>query len=152
MRIPLYSAAMHSYLFHAAQRPSLLVLVASLLAACATTELTWRLAPSSIHSDRSEVAAIQAPDTISNGVPTTIYIWTEYGGCTRRGLTKVTSGDHLVTIWLFDSVLVRQPADYYCPAILSFAPVPVVLHFSAPGPGLLRVIGTDTVQHRIVVQ
>lgn len=138
--------------FHTVGPHPLWVLVAFLLGACATSQLTWRLAPSVIYSERSDVPAVQVPDTITSGVATTIHISTKSGGCTRRGPTVVTSGDHLVTVRLFDSVLVRRPDDYVCPLILNLSRLPVVVRFSTPGLGLLRVIGADTIEHHVMIR
>ena len=87
--------------------------------------------------------------------PDTVIIWTQSGGCTRKGPTQIISYDTVVTIRLFDSLLVRGPhgpPDYACPLIRSFARRRVEIRFSHPGQGVVRVVGTDTTQHAVVVQ
>jgi hypothetical protein len=150
-RNPLNSAAMQGS-SHSPGPPGRWVLVASVWAACATSPVTWRLAPSVIYSDRPDLPAVQVPDTFISGIPATIHVAIKYGGCTRRGPTEVVSGDHLVTVRLFDSILVRRPDDYPCFLILHLPRLPVVVRFSAPGPGVVRVLGTDTIEQHVVVR
>jgi len=119
---------------------------------CARSELGWQVAPSLIRSDRSTMRAVHVPDTMTAGVADTAIIWTKSGGCTRRGPTDIVSSGPLVTIRLFDSVLVRQPDDYACPAVLRFARRVVAIRFSQPGASLVRVVGTDTTESHVLVR
>jgi len=127
----------------------------AVLTGCARSEFGWRVAPSLIRSDRATIPAVQIPDTMTAGEPDTVIIWTQSGGCTRKGPTQIISYDTVVTIRLFDSLLVRGPhgpPDYACPLIRSFAWRRVEIRFSHPGQGVVRVVGTDTTQHAVVVQ
>ena len=127
----------------------------AVLTGCARSEFGWRVAPSLIRSDRATIPAVQVPDTMAAGQPDTVIIWTLSGGCTRKGPTQIVSDDTLVTIRLFDSLLVRAPPgppDYACPSIRSFGRRLVEIRFSHPGQGVVRVVGTDTTQHAVVVR
>ena len=124
----------------------------ALLAGCATSQLTWRLLPSVIEPPNPKATAIQVPDSAMAGAPMTIVVWTKGGGCMRKGRTEVTQRDRVATIRLFDSVLVRQPDDYACPSVLWFARNVFVVQFSHPGAGVVRVMGTDTLERTLVVR
>ncbi len=85
-----------------------LSLVCASAAACAIFQSDWRLEPSPIGTDRATLPAVQIPDTVTAGVPETVVVWTKGGGCTRRAVPQVASDDLLVTIRLFDSIVVRM--------------------------------------------
>ena len=86
------------------------------------------------------------------GAADTVVAWTRGGGCTRIVSPKVTEDDLHVTIQLFDSVLIRQPDDYVCPAVRWDHRRTIAIRFSRAGVALVRVIGSDTVDHRVVVR
>ena len=123
------------------------------LAACAIIQSDWRLEPSPIGTDRATLPAVQIPDTVTAGVPDTVVVWTKGGGCTRRAAAQVASDDLVVTVRLFDSILVRMRENEACPAVAWVARRPVVIRFSQPGVGTIRVVGKDTlVERRIFVR
>ena len=128
-----------------------LSLVSACMAACAIFQSDWRLEPSPIGTDRATLPAVQIPDTVTAGVPETVAVWTKGGGCTRRAAPQVASDDLLVTVRLFDSILVQMQDNEACPAVAWMARRPVVIHFSQPGVGTVRVVGRDTVVERRVV-
>jgi len=121
------------------------------VAACAIFQSDWRLEPSPIGTDRATLPAVQIPDTVTAGVPETVVVWTKGGGCTRRAVPQVASDDLLVTIRLFDSIVVRMRDNEACPAVAWMARRTAVIHFSQPGVGTVRVVGRDTVVERRVV-
>ena len=122
------------------------------LIACARNEFGWRVAPSPISSPRATMPAVQVPDTMTAGVPDTVFIWTESGGCTREGPTDVRSDSVVVTIRLFDSLLVRAPSNYACTSDQRFGRRHVQIRFAHSGLGVVRVVGTDTTEHRVQVK
>jgi hypothetical protein len=127
--------------------------VCAFLGACAILRSDWSLEPSPIGTDRATLPAVEIPDTVTAGVPDTVVVWTKGGGCTRRSAPQVASGDLLVTVRLFDSVLVRMRDSEACPAVAWVARRPVAIHFSQRGVGTVRVVGKDTVvEHRVVVR
>jgi len=125
-------------------------LVCASVAACAVFQSDWRLEPSPIGTDRATLPAVEIPDTVTAGVPETVVVWTKGGGCTRRVAPQVASDDLLVTIRLYDSILVRIRDNEACPAVAWMARRPVVIHVSQPGVGTVRVVGRDTVVERRV--
>ncbi len=127
-----------------------LSLLCASVAACAISQSDWRLEPSPIGTDRATLPAVEIPDTVTAGVPETVVVWTKGGGCTRRVAPQVASDDLLVTIHLYDSILVRIRDNEACPAVAWMARRPVVIHFSQPGVGTVRVVGRDTVVERRV--
>ena len=85
-------------------------------------------------------------------VPDTVLIWTESGGCTRGGPTEIRSDGLVVTIRLLDSLLVRAPRNYGCTDDARYGQRRVEIRFARPGIGVVRVIGTDTTEHRVLVR
>ena len=132
-------------------RQRALSLVCASVAACAIFQSDWRLEPSPIGTDRPTLPAVQIPDTATAGVPETVVVWTKGGGCTRRAVPQVASDDLLVTVRLFDSIVVRMRDNEMCPAVAWIARRPVVIHFLHHGVGTVRVVGRDTVVERRVI-
>ena len=130
-----------------------LTLTWAALAACASGDV-WRLRPSPILSTGSSVPAVHVSDTMIAGATDTVAVWTRGGGCTRTVPPRITAGDLQVTIRLFDSVLVRWGDDSAsaCPAVRWDARRTAAIHFSHPGRALVRVIGSDTIDHIVVVR
>ena len=89
---------------------------------------------------------------MTTAVVDTVRIWTKSGGCTRQGPTEVTSEGLVVTIRVFDSVLVHAPRDYGCPDIERFGRRAVAIRFSQPGLGVVRVVGADTTTRRVLIR
>lgn len=118
---------------------------------CGIVQSDWRLEPSPLGSDRATLPAVQIPDTFSVGVPETVAVWTKGGGCTRRAAPQVKSDNLIVTIRLFDSIVVRMRDNEACPAVAWSARRAVPIHFSRPGVGTIRVVGRDTVVERRVI-
>ena len=127
-----------------------LSLLSASVAACRIFHSDWRLELSPIGTDRATLPAVQILDTVTAGVLETVVVWTKGGGCTRRVAPQVASDDLLVTIHLYDSILVRIRDNEACPAVAWMARRPVVIHFSQPGVGTVRVVGRDTVVERRV--
>jgi len=123
----------------------------AVLAACAA-KVGWRLIPSPIVSPGKPLPAVRVPDTMKVGLPDTVIVWTRGGGCTRTVPPQVTGDDLQVTIRLFDSVLVRQPDDYACPAVRWDARRTTAIRFARAGAALVRVVGSDTSDHVVVVR
>ena len=148
-------SAAHSYSMYEASRQAVpaLFLACAILTACAARAL-WRLTPSPIISPGSSLPAVHVPDTMNVGVPDTVTVWTSGGGCTRFVAPHITSDDLQVTIRLLDSVSVWAPDDTVavCPAVRLDHRNKVVISFARPGTALVRVIGSDTSLHSVVVR
>lgn len=126
------------------------VLACVVFTAC-TAKDVWRLTPSPIVAPGSSLPAVHVPDTMNVGVPDTVTVWTRGGGCTRFMTPQLTADDLHVTIRLLDSVLV-QGRDDICPAVRWDHRNTVAIQFSGPGAALVRVIGSDTSDHTVVVR
>jgi len=151
-RDPLGSAASRYPMYEFSRRALLeLLFGCAILTACAA-KVAWRLNPSPIMSPGSHVPAVHMPDTMNAGSADTVVAWTGGGGCTRMAPARITQDDLHVTIQLFDSVLVRQPDDYVCPAVRWDHRNTIAVRFSRPGVALVRVIGSDTIDHTVVVR
>ena len=121
-----------------------------LLVACAS--YSWRLAPAVIDSPQAGLPAVQAPDSVFLAADVTVIVWTRSGGCTRRGRLEQDSDNNIVTIRVFDSILVRAPSNTLCPDVLRHTRNQVNIRFSRVGTAILRAIGTDTVERTLVVR
>ena len=129
-----------------------LALVGLSLAGSARLQSDWRLTPSTIRSPDAHRSPIEVPDTVTVATPATIAVWTSRGGCTRKGVTKVTLDDLHVTILLYDSALVRLDPEQVCFQVRHYDHRTAVIRFPRPGVGTLTVVGRDTVVRRVLIR